>query len=181
MKTEFDIKIIRNHWIKDDGKDYPQDLCSHGKIYLKIGDEILSNENSSSWTTSSTALLLMRTVMTEYLPGKFSSQLLPCCGHFFIASEDHKSVDIMGCPNGIDWTIKHEDDFVKHITEAGTIARIAREDYKSLIIELANSVEKFYEESQQKEIPNDEFDRKGYQSFWIEFKSLKSKLLANNM
>ena len=82
MKNQFNIKVLRQHWIKDDGKDNPEDLCSHGEVYLKIGDKEIANKESGSWTLSSTALYLMRTLNENYKPDKYASQLIPCCGHF---------------------------------------------------------------------------------------------------
>ena len=38
--------------------------------------------------------------------------MLPCCGHFLIANEELDNVVILGCPNGIDWAIKHNDDTI---------------------------------------------------------------------
>lgn len=55
-QTDFDIKILRQHWIKDDGNDDKYDLCSHGEIYIRIGNEILSNQETGSWTLSATGL-----------------------------------------------------------------------------------------------------------------------------
>lgn len=89
MKNQFDIKVLRQHWIKDDENDNPEDLCSHGEVYLRIGDKEISNEKSGSWTLSSTALYLMRTINENYEPNKYASQLIPCCGHFFKADEDN--------------------------------------------------------------------------------------------
>jgi hypothetical protein len=46
MKNKFDIKIFRQHWIKDDGRDHPEDLYSHGEVYLRIGNKELSNKET---------------------------------------------------------------------------------------------------------------------------------------
>ena len=47
MKNQFNIKVLRQHWIKDDGKDNPEDLCSHGEVYLKIGDKEIANKETN--------------------------------------------------------------------------------------------------------------------------------------
>ena len=80
-KEQFELRIIDLHWINNE--DDPTDLCAHGKVYLRIGDEILSNEESGNWTLSAAALSLMRTIKTDYKTGDFGSQLLPCCGFFY--------------------------------------------------------------------------------------------------
>ena len=78
---QFELKIIDLHWIKN--VDDPIDLCAHGQVYLKIGEEILSNEQAGDWTLSAAALLLMRTIKMDYKKGDFGSQLIPCCGFFY--------------------------------------------------------------------------------------------------
>lgn len=178
MKTSFDIKVLRQHWVKDDGKDNPEDLCSHGEIYLRIGDKELSNKGTGSWTLSSTALYLMRTVNRDYEIGEYASQLIPCCGHFFMVDENKDGFAIiMGCPNGIDWTIRHiGTDQIQHISENGEEGIIGKNEYRKLVIEFVSQVEKFYEKSKPKVIPKDEFDRKGYEVFWSEWKKLKEEI-----
>lgn len=174
MNQQFDIQILKLNWITetDDGKD----LCAHGKVYLKIGEEVLCHEASGEWTLSSTALYLLRSLEKNYYIDDFASQLIPCCGHFFIANEDEQTVKILGCPNGIDWTIEHVGHHqVKHTTAKGETAIIEKADYKKLVLEFADKVEQFYKKSLPKELPLDEFDKKGYLSFWKEWKDLRRK------
>lgn len=40
--NNFDIKILDLHWIKD--VDDPTDLCAHGHVFVKIGDEVCSRQ-----------------------------------------------------------------------------------------------------------------------------------------
>jgi len=83
-----------------------------------------------------------------------------------MANEDGDSVEIMGCPNGIDWTIKHlENNQVKHISEKGNEAIINKKEYQKLVIEFVDEIEAFYQKSEAKEIPNDEFDEKDTKHF----------------
>jgi hypothetical protein len=102
---EFEIRILRQHWIKDDGLDDKTDLCSHGVLYLKIGNEILSH----SWCISVSGLYLLRTLKQDYSIGDFDNYLVPCCGHFMIPNDEIDYVLICGCNNGIDWNVKHEN------------------------------------------------------------------------
>lgn len=174
QENSFEIKIINLNWL--DSLPEAEDLCLHGSVYVKIGNEIVSDEHFGDWTLSSTALFLMRSIERNYKAGDFGGQLLPCCGHTFIADETQKSVQILGCPTGIDWTIEHiENNLVKHTTQQGSIALINKEDYRLLILDFAEKIENFYQKSQPKQIEN-EFDRNGYLAFWEEWKSLKIKL-----
>ena len=170
----FDLKILDLHWIKDE--DDPNDLCAHGHIYLKIGEEIISDKEKGNWNLSSVALSLMRTIENNYRKGDNGNQLLPCCGHFIIANENEEFVTILGCSNGIDWTITHKNEFVEHITENGQKGVINKAEYKKLIYSFADKVEEFYKDSQPKIIPEDEFDRKGYLTFWKEWRRLRNKI-----
>jgi hypothetical protein len=174
-ENQFDIQILDLHWIKNE--DDPTDLCAHGHVKVKIANEIIASKDSLDIAVSSTALYLMRSIENDYKKGDFSSQLLPCCGHFFMASEIANFVTIIGCPNGIDWTIIHKDDLtIKHISESGQEATIDKESYKKLVFKFADQVEAFYKESIPKIIPTDEFDKNGYLAFWNEWKFLRSRL-----
>ena len=88
MNNPFELKIIRHHWVKDDGINDRDDLCSHGVLFVRIGTEILSDENTGSWCTTAAGLHLMRTLYSDYSPGDYTGQLIPCCGHFMTLSED---------------------------------------------------------------------------------------------
>lgn len=176
MKNQFEIEILQLSWL--DNIEESQDRCAHGKVFVRIGDEIICNEERGAWTLSSTALYLMRSVNDNYAIGDYGSQLIPCCGHFFMADEnDDEFVIIMGCASGIDWTIEHiNNGKVKHISESGKEGIISKNEYRELVIKFATQVENFYDQSKPKVIPEDEFDRKGYEAFWNEWKKLKREI-----
>jgi hypothetical protein len=171
---KFDLKILDLHWIKNE--DDPNDLCAHGHVYLKIGDEVVSDKETGDWTVSSTALSLMRTIAKDYKKNDNDNQLLPCCGHFIIADDTEETVTIQGCENGINWTIVHTNGTVEHTTDKGEKGIIVKEDYKNLIFDFADQIEQFYKESRPKLIPADDFDRKGYLTFWKEWRRLRNKI-----
>jgi hypothetical protein len=171
---KFDLKILDLHWIKNE--DDPNDLCAHGHVYLKIGDEVVSDKQTGDWTLSSTALSLLRTIEKDYKKNDNDNQLLPCCGHFIIADDKEETVTIQGCDTGIDWTIVHTKGTIEHITEKGERGIIKKEVYRQLIFDFADKVEQFYKESRPKLIPTDDFERKGYLTFWKEWKRLRNKI-----
>ena len=93
-----------------------------------------------------------------------------------MADEQKDYVDIMGCPSGIDWTIIHTDNCkVKHITDRGQEATIDKEVYKKIVLNFADQVENFYKTSLSKTIPTDDFDKKGYLTFWKEWRELRDE------
>ena len=90
---------------------------------------------------------------------------------------DGEHVEIMGCLNGIDWTIEHiENGQIKHISESGEKGIISKDEYRKIVIEFVNQVEEFYNKCTPKVIPEDEFDKKGYQAFWNEWRKLKNEI-----
>ena len=74
-------------------------------------------------------------------------------------------VEIIGCDNGIDWTVLHENGMVKLITEKGNTVFAYYLQYKEEVLRFADTVENFYKESLPKNIPEDEFERNGYIAF----------------
>lgn len=170
----FDIQILKLNWIKH--VDDPTDLCAHGSVYVRIADKtIIDEKDGDGWTLSATALNLLRTIQINYKPGDFAGQLIPCCGFFMIASDHGDHVDMCGCPNGFDWTIQHEGNSVWHTTPTGEEATIDIENYKKLVLSFADDVQDFYANSLPKSLPTDDFDRKGYEAFWTEWRVLRSK------
>lgn len=169
---QFDIRILDLHWITEG--DDPSDLCAHGHVYVRIADEVVSDRQTGDWTLSSTALSLMRTINQDYKKGDFGNQLIPCCGFFMIADDYEESVTIVGCANGIDWTIIHHAGMVEHLTDQGKRAVISRDTYRNIVFDFADKVEQFYTDSQPKIIPDDDFERKGYLTFWKEWRRLRN-------
>lgn len=168
----FDIKILDLHWIQN--VDDPTDLCAHGHLYVKIGNEIVSDNENGDWALSATALYLMRTIKSDYKADDYASQLLPCCGHFMIIEEKTNKLLIIGCPNGVDWTIVHQDNKVKHIAYNGQEAVIDESEYKTLVFNFADQVEQFYKNSSQKILPDNESDKNAYLAFWKEWRELRA-------
>ena len=179
MNNPFELKIIRHHWVKDDGINDREDLCSHGVLFIRIGKEILSDENTGSWCTTAAGLHLMRTLYADYDPGDYAGQLIPCCGHFIIPNVDGIRADVHGCFTGIDWIVNHDEGMVELITESGIKTTIPLEDYKKVILEFANSVETFYGNPKLKVLPEDELEKNGFELFWNEWHSLKVSLFKN--
>ena len=175
-QTGFEIKIIRQHWINDDGKDDKEDLCSHGEVYIRIGKEELSTKSSGSWTLSVAGLYLLRSLEQDCKLDQFSNQLIPCCGHFMIPNEGGENyVTITGCPNGVDWKIKHTNEEVIFESVNGTTGKLAFKDYKDIVIGFTNEIERFYGNPKDKIVPEEEFDKNGFNQFWAEWEELKNK------
>lgn len=174
--NKFELKIIRQRWINDDGLDDKEDLCSHGNVFVQIGNEILSSENDSFWCTSAAALHLMRTIKQDYKIGDFPSQLIPCCGHFLHPDETGNSIMIVGCPNGIDWNVTHHDGIVKLMTVNNTLVNLSICDYKATVLNFVNEIESFYGNPDLKILPDDQFDKDSFHLFWKNWRELKAAI-----
>jgi hypothetical protein len=160
----FSIDISKLFWINDDDTDDPGDLCLHGNVVAKIGANIFE----CSTTVSAAGLYLLRSLTKNHIIHD-GQPILPCCGHFMAANNDLSSVDIVGCSNGIDWSVVHEGSKVKLITESGCEAFVCIDEYKREIYAFADKVEAFYKSCPPKNMPSDEFDRNGYIAFWNEW------------
>ena len=171
-KDQFIINILNLYWVNGENDD-PDDLCLHGDVYVKIGDEVVADKYPC--TVSSTALYLLKSLKEDHILGEGENQMLPCCGFFIIPHDTNDTVEISGCPNGIDWTIFHTDCNVKLITEKGTETLIELKSYMEVVYNFVDKVEDFYKKSKKKNIPTDEFDYNGYIKFWREWKNRRNK------
>jgi RNAse (barnase) inhibitor barstar len=161
-------------WINNNADDY-SDLCAHGDVTAVIGSE----EFTCNCTISSTALYLLKSLTQNHIMNE-SNQMLPCCGHSLYPNEDKYTVGIIGCPNGIDWSIIHENDTILLITETSNKTSVPFDEYKNEVIDFVNNVETFYSVCSPKIIPRDPFEKLGYLTFWNEWNFRKEKYINNN-
>jgi hypothetical protein len=89
-------------WVNG-GKDDPEDLCLHGHAIAVIGNRKLEYDA----TVSATALYLLKSLTEDHIIHE-DNQILPCCGFFYLPNEKLDNVTILGCSNGIDWSIIHD-------------------------------------------------------------------------
>jgi len=89
-------------------------------------------------------------------------------------NETLDEVEIIGCDNGIDWTVLYEDWMVKLIAEKENIVYVDYLHYKGEVLRFADIVESYYKKSLNNNMPENEFERKGYIAFWNEWKRRKA-------
>lgn len=161
----FKIDAYNLHWIDGfDSKDDPEDLCLHGLAVAFIGRKKFTYYS----TVSSTALYLLKSLTDDHIINKSDNQMLPCCGFSMFPDGMGNNVRILGCPDGIDWTVKHIGDDIILITDDGTEERISLEEYKKEVFRFADIIEDFYNKCSPKNI-SDDYDRKMYNLFWNEW------------
>ncbi len=158
----------------DNEKQQAYDCCIHGNIIFKIEDTLLSD--NSEWCVSASAYRFLHTLFDNHFMGA-EDFLIPCCGHTMIPSDDGLSVTIIGCNNGIDFNIIHEDDNIVIITADNTEYRIPFEEYKDAVISFAKQVMNFYEANPPRKF-EDDFDKDGYEAFITELHSLYNKAIS---
>jgi len=174
MNLDFDLQLLDLHWVH--GGDDPDDKCAHGHVLVRIGSEIVADATMLNVTVSATALYLLRSLEADYPPAGLASQLLPCCGHYWFLSEESPNVLLMGCANGIDWTIAHvADGLVRHTSAAEQVAFISAAAYRQLVLAFVDQVAQFYASSLPKNLPTDADDRLAYLAYWREWHALRAK------
>lgn len=150
-------------WI-DGSADNADDLCLHGHAVVYIGNERLEFDA----TVSATALYLLKTLTEEHIIHK-DNQMLPCCGNLYVPDENIQNVTIVGCSNGIDWTVKHNGRDVILTLESGTEITIPLEEYRQEVYKFSDKIEDYYKLCSPKNVSIDEFERNGYIAFWNEW------------
>lgn len=170
----FIINLRNPHWLGE-SEDQKDDLCLHANVYLQINEEILDPGTEKVWCVSAVALRLMRSLIANHFSGE-EQHLLHCCGHMMISKNDGTEVDIIGCSNGVDFTVLHCGSEIELITEESKSFTVLFEEYKEGVLAFAESVELFYLQSEDRHMPEDSFDKTGYEAFWFEWKTLKDKI-----
>ncbi|HYD21946.1 MAG TPA: hypothetical protein VEB40_10770 [Flavipsychrobacter sp.] len=157
MNSDFEIRPLKFNWIKHDEGE--TDLCAHGLLYLRIGNEMLSEEKDGEWTLSAVALNLLRSLKPGYSgEDQIEDFIVPCCGKPYT---DGTNVRLLGCNQGIYWEMTREGKNIRHKTPAGTEVVISLEDYKKIVFAFADEVENFYKKSKPKDL-----SRTGYTEAW---------------
>ncbi len=169
-EKHFTINVLAIHWIDDDDDEI--DLCAHGHVRVKIGNEVIADliEEANHWTLSAMALHLLRTLEKNHtIECLVSEHLIPCCGHNIDHLEGESDVSIQNCFRGVNYWVMHEGENIILETENGYQVTITLEEYKKEVFGFVDEVEKFYKDSNPKVLPDDRYQREGYEKFWKEW------------
>lgn len=176
MSQAFEIEIIDQGWLEPGERYDParQDLCTHGRVRLVIGGETIADSAEGDYGISEAALALLRTLESSHTQDSRVAERLIThgCGNLMYGS----------CPVGIDWTVEHQADgsvrladVVRHDTTSDTPtatfpeleAEVPRDDYVRTVVAFAERAKEPFR-GVVKEF-SDEYDRKEYGDFWIEY------------
>lgn len=152
-------------------EDDENDLCLHGHVTVQIGNTILEDYG----TVSATALYLLKSLTEDKIMNEAEIQMIPCCGHFLIANQDLSEVTIIGCDNGTDWSVIHENGKIKLLLSSGEEEWVNFSDYQREVFRFADKIEAYYSSCKPKVIPQDEFERNGYLAFWNEWRRRRNR------
>jgi len=164
----FNINVIKAYWIHH-ADDDPDDLCLHGYVVVTIGNEQFETE----CTISAAALYHLKTLTENHFIDT-ENQMLPCCGLLLFPNDANDNVNISGCQNGIDWSVTHKNGGVEITTEHGIKTFVTMSEYQKQVFAFADFVKEVYDNCTQKNIPSNEFDRRGYIAFWNEWTRRRS-------
>ena len=111
---QFQIEILDIHWLENTPEEI--DLCVHGQVKVKIGDEVIvdKGEKENHWTLSAMAMHLLRTLEKNHQEDDLVGEhLIPCCGHHIDHLDSELDVHIQGCFTGINFWVKHQNKAIK--------------------------------------------------------------------
>lgn len=158
--AQFHIDVTECFWIGG-SLDDREDLCLHGNALAVIGDRRLEYADA---TVSAAALYLLKSLTEDHVIGQ-DNQMLPCCGFCLIPNDAGTEVSVSGCPNGVDWTVRHEDGYEALVDPA---------EYRRAVFAFADKIETFYKTSSAKILPRDDWERRGCLTFWNEWHRRRS-------
>jgi len=175
-KSAFQIRILEQGWLNSDHADHADDddydLCSHGKIELIIGGQIIAN-GREQYGISESAQALLRTLSADHSKAHPVAERLIFHGCGLIL--------MMGCPIGIDWSVTHTQgeviisDVIRYkttneehgIPQSDLTVRVPIENYRSQVLYFAQRAKLPFEET--KKTFTGSWDQAQYDEFWNEY------------
>ena len=173
LNSQFKIEILEQGWLGSEQTDY--DLCSHGRIRLVIGGQVITS-GEENYGISESALALLRTLKSNH------DETNPVAER--IVFHGCGTLLMMGCPIGINWSVTHAQGCVilNNIIRFDTTneerstkfpnleARLAEVEYRKQVISFAVKAKQPFLESPRTYY--DDFDRQQFESFWKEYDAL---------
>ena len=94
-----------------------------------------------------------------------------------LANKEGNKVEVIGCDQGLDWSIKHEAGFVTIEADENLKTTYYYLQYKKVVLNFIEQIEDFYKKAGERILPEDEIDREGYLAFWKEWEDLKERAI----
>ena len=183
------LRPVNLRWIKG-VLDDPMDLCAHGDVEFRIGDDtLLDPASAKNLTVSAAALYLLRTLSVPHTKdAPMGGPLFPCCGFSMYDLPEEVDVVICGCPNGKDFEVVHEVSGAGVVIRAGDSGewRIGWPEWRAAVFGFADLISNFYAACSPKQQIGDKEDRKGFVKFLAEWQRRRGQkldvtILSNNV
>lgn len=168
MKSNIELYTKELHFLGETEEDKRHDLCLHGKVTLKVNGTVFAD--GVECCLSASALRFLRSLRQEHEVGN-DEQLFPCCGNMLIPSDDGKTVTVIGCPNGIDFSVLHNENIIILVLPGVGQVSVEYSEYKTAVLSYAKTILDFIENS-PKRIFKDGYEKAGYAAFLTEFNDL---------
>ena len=171
------IQAIGLRWVKGEADD-PADQCVHGEMSLSAGDVEFVTVGDGELTLSGAAFYLLRTLESSHTPTDPVAEanlLLPCCAFNAWPAGENESLILMGCGGGVDMTVEHLPIARVRLMRGDRAAVVTLEDWRSAVVGFARQIEVFYGSASPKDQIDDEFEQRGWQLFWAEWRDLMRK------
>ena len=162
------------HYLGETEKERQRDCCVHGRVVFSVGDTVI--EGDGEWSAGASALRFLRSVSSDHFSGA-EEHMIPCCGHLMIPADGGKAVAVVGCSNGVDFDVIHENGRVTLRTGVGGVFSVPFSEYREAVLFLAEQIEGFMRDAPAR-IVDDPFDKAGYEAFQTEWHALKEKISA---
>lgn len=145
-----ELQIYNLHWLPHIPEQH--DLCAHGAVRVRIGEELLETGDQADYCVSVGALYLLRTLERDHMPAApIGDQLIPHCGHTMYVLAGQREIEIHHCAEGLDWEVQHHGQQVLLRTPAGAEEWIAADVWRRAVHQCADAVAAFYQRSLPKE------------------------------
>jgi hypothetical protein len=164
------LRPVNLRWVNGAADD-PQDLCAHGDVDFRIGDDQLLAPDGLDLTVSAAALYLLRTLSVPHTrQTPVGDHLFPCCGFTLYDIPGELDVVVCGCPSGEDFEVIHAGSEVGVVVRAadGREWAVGWEEWRAAVYAFADGVSEFYAVSSPKQ-PSDPEDGRGFQKFTAEW------------
>ena len=172
---DFRLEVLTQNWINNSEEAKNKDIHSHGQVFLKVKDTIISDISDGDWGLNETALALLKTVYNLQEEERI-----------FYHGCDTITL-MMSCPITIDWKVKREGKFIilsnfqknpdtgsNPIVYKNLSVKLEFIDYAKIVYNFAKKVNEFYF-SVEKTF-NPEGLREFYDSFVNEYRGLFDRL-----
>ncbi|MCW1926628.1 hypothetical protein OKA05_29010 [Luteolibacter arcticus] len=168
------LRAERLHWVADDGRDDPTDLCAHSPVTCEIDGEVIVSPADGDWTVSAAAIFLLRALDRDHTKDSpVGGHIFPCCGNV-IHDAVEPEVVICGCPSGIDFEICRSSGAYEIRLDDGRRILVAEERWREAVVRFSDEMRAFYAGSQVKK-PVDKDGRKGFKAMMGEWERLRAR------